>query len=304
LEEFLWAPFRAEMLKRGIVLPLRALYAPKDQNKEAFILGMQPFYRSGEVVMSGFREADQQLNVSACQDLINEMEAYPSGTKDVLNCLAYVPQIRGGEPIYGDFGNQHVMVGDRPDFQVIAHYLVWHGDATAVCAVVAALGRSGEVAVLEDYLLTPAAESILPVLTAARTYPRLRIAATPGMFKPTGGPLVGILRRNNSAPATAGAPETGVLAQPLRALIHNTPAFQVSPEASWCLRALAGGYCRNIGADGRVFEDPSEGTYRMVGECMESLTKLVTAAAVEEDSGDLLSYTRGGVPYLSTLRRP
>lgn len=303
LEEFLWAPYRAEMTRRGLTLPIKPLYAPKQENKDAFIAGMSTFWNSHCIKFVGYREESGSMNMASVQDLLDEADAFPSGLKDVLNCLAYVPQALGGDPIYADFSPLHVLAaGDYTP--ALCHYLVFHGDATAVCAVLASYDRSGRLTILEDYLLPPTAEDVRPVLVAIQGRAKTRTSVTPALTKQTGGPLVGILRRNGLSPATGPAPELGALSPLLRQQIHNQPAFQVSPDASWSLKALCGGYCRNVAADGRVFEDAAPGPYRLVGEALESLVR--TVEVLGSDGGDsdvLLSHTREGQEYLSVLRR-
>lgn len=303
LEEFLWAPFRAEMMRRGVLLPLKALYAPKVMNKDAFILGMAPFWASREIVMCGHKEADGQIVTASVQDLVDELDAFPSGLKDVANCLAYIPQLRGGEPIYADFGPEHVF-SEGLDFPVLGHYLMLHGDATMLSAVLAAYGRHGEIAILEDWLGLPTTDELLPFLASIKDVAKLKIVGTPILFKPTGGPAVAIFKREGWTVLRGAQPETGTLTASLRQQIHRQPAFSVSLNAHWALRAMLGGYSRNISRNGQVFEKPADGPYKLIGETMEALAETLRKTAHrEDDTGSLTAYTRSGQPYLSLLRR-
>ena len=51
LDEYLLQPIRYEMLRRGVVLPIRPLNAPQDRAKDEFIMGLQPFFRAGDIVV-------------------------------------------------------------------------------------------------------------------------------------------------------------------------------------------------------------------------------------------------------------
>ena len=53
LDDWLLQPIRMEMLRRGVVLPLKMLQAPQDRNKEQFIMGLQPFFEAGDIVLVG-----------------------------------------------------------------------------------------------------------------------------------------------------------------------------------------------------------------------------------------------------------
>lgn len=305
LEEFLWAPFRTEMQRRGLLLPIKALRAPKDTNKDAFILGMSPFWKSGEVKFVGYRDERGDMVMANVQDLLDEADTFPSGLKDVLNCLAYLPQAFGGDAIYGDFSPRHVIgQGDSAGIP-LCHHLVFHGDATAVAAVLAAYSVDGTLTVLEDYVFQPSADQVKPLLVAVNGYSKLRVSATPALFKATGGPIVNILKRNGIFPVTGAQPEVGSLTNWMRLAIKGEPAFRVSTDAKWTLKALSGGYCRNVAADGQVFQDPAEGPYRLVGECLESLGRLTETVGLADggDSDVLMSHTQDGRPYLSLLRK-
>lgn len=303
LEEFLMAPYRGEMSRRGVILPLRPVYAPRKEHKDDFIRGMQPFYLSKEIIIIGYKNDLGQIVTQSCDDLLAEMDMFPSGTKDVINCMAYIPQVRGGEPVYEDFGPQHIAASGEEQAPGLATYLVLHGDGSVLGAVLASFGQHSELVVREDFVLKPSSDEILPILTACQSYPRLKVVCTPGLFKPTGGPTVSILRRNGVAPVMGAEPEVGSLTNRLRMLIKNAPAFQVSTDATWSLRALSGGYARAIKGDGTTFEQPSDGPYKLIGEALESLGQLTERVQSDDDSTELMAYTPDGQAYLSVLPR-
>src|SRR5438445_7279774 len=81
LDDFLLQPIRYEMMRRGVVVPIRPLNAPQDRDKDAFIMGLQPFFKAGDVLLVGGKGNHPQL--------VAEIKNFPGGTKDILNALAY-----------------------------------------------------------------------------------------------------------------------------------------------------------------------------------------------------------------------
>src|ERR1700757_3483425 len=106
LDEWLLQPLRAEMLRRGESLPLKAIQAPQDRSKEQFILGLQPFFEAGDIVLVGGRGAHPQL--------VAEILNFPSGKRDILNALAYAQRGFTGVPVYEAFGAWTLIDGYEP----------------------------------------------------------------------------------------------------------------------------------------------------------------------------------------------
>ena len=93
--------------------------------------------------------------------------------------------------------------------------------------------------------------------------------------------------------AAAGREEIRAL---FRRVSHGGPAIAVSPEASWSLRALAGGYARD--ADKSL---PIENAYAVLMEPLESFAARMRLGGNELATQPNYQYTRDGRRYISAL---
>jgi hypothetical protein len=86
----------------------------------------------------------------------------------------------------------------------------------------------------------------------------------------------------------------------LRLRRNNAPTFTVSPEATWTLNALAGGYCREAGTASFAVR---ENVYKHVAQALESGYASLSGYALDSERDDLVySYTSTGRPYISMRR--
>ena len=82
--------------------------------------------------------------------------------------------------------------------------------------------------------------------------------------------------------------------------VHGSPAFAVSPRASWTLRALTGGYATRQKKD-KV--EIASGPYALLMNAIEAFAGLLREGdAVDNDAH--FSYTTEGRKYISALARP
>lgn len=276
LHEFLMQPYRSRMLETGVVLPLRAVMAPRERTKDNFIMGLQPFFEAGEVLMC-----------DEFPDLTAELLAFPSGRKDVVNALAYAPRARPGRPIYPDFAFHHV----GPDTLTPSHAQpAWlcisarGGHTTAVLAQFI----NGAIRVYADWVREGAPADTLQVIL-----PEARLAA--GRQVKLLAPRAQFDRYNNvGLPAAASrlklgeiiqGPDAtpGVLEARLRQQAMHQPAFMVARSARWTINALAAGYASTLDKSGILKPEPDEGYYRTL---MESLESFVGWLTVEASLGD------------------
>jgi hypothetical protein len=51
LDDWLMEPVRLAMLKKGVMLPVKALQAPQDRSKDDFIMGLMPFFEAGDILL-------------------------------------------------------------------------------------------------------------------------------------------------------------------------------------------------------------------------------------------------------------
>ena len=272
LEEWLAEPLRAEMLKRGRLLPLMPLRAPRDKSKTEFIKGLQPFVIAHEIQVSA---------PARCQDLLSELSMFPQGTNDVLNALAYFPQLRGGEPVYTDFGLSNIDIEDSP--KPGRTYCAFNGDAQGGVAVIACFHRDATLTVLEDFVFEPTIIGLKQVFLACRDHGRVTFMATPNLYKATGGPIIGLLRREGQAVIQGPEPETGSLAPWLRERTKNRSPLTVSMSAHMTVNALSGGYRHKLGGQGLVFDAPVDSVYCSLAQALECLVQFCAETGVEDD---------------------
>lgn len=290
LEEFLMQPLRAAMLQRGTILPLLPLMAPKDRNKERFILGLHPFFEAGDIVLA-----------HRLPELEQEILNFPQGRVDVLNCLAYMLKVKSGDAMYEDFTDRHVLEGDvaLPEGK---RYLAINGDSgeTAFCACIHT-SSTGRLLVLGD-VVTGVDESVLdagfstlrPLLgDHFETIIPLSVFDRPP-------PLLNWLRRNNLKFYRGARPEKaqGALGRMMSTFRRGEPQFQVMADARWTVNALGAGYRRQGRGDGTV-GPMAEGTYALVGSALDVLAEFLSSSG--DDAGDRFAYTSGGTRYRTSI---
>jgi hypothetical protein len=304
LEEFLLQPLRHEQARRGVTIPLRPMRAPR--GKLDFIRGLQPFFASREVVFA------QPLPELEAQ-LLN----FPTGRIDAPNALAYALQMRPAAPIYDGFTEALITEDLSP---VPGAKLTLAANATgAVTTAILVSDGQGVLRILADWVLEgpPAeraaeiAQAAIVSADAARLVPvrrervwddQLKAAVpdrlllrreVPGWVVPphhsdryTNVGLVQAIRRIPAEVRVGGQETTGTLyiREALSRQVRGMPAIEISPNARWTLRALAGGYTRQM-IHGRLREYAEEGPYRVLMEGLESWCGMVSTR--RDDNEDI-----------------
>lgn len=120
LNQWAMQPLRQTQAIRGSI-PLRAVNPPRGPGKENFLLG-QAIFRHREVVFMGPK----------FQKLIDELLGFPYGLKDTVNALAYMLEIKPGEPVFARFGNAHVAEAFQPSRNA-EPYLLLHSEPPWSC---------------------------------------------------------------------------------------------------------------------------------------------------------------------------
>lgn len=298
LDEFLMQPIRFEMMRRGVVVPLRALNAPQDRDKNSFIMGLQPFFRAGEVILVGGRGMHAQL--------VAEILNFPGGKKDILNALAYSLRMFAGQPVYDDFGEANI--GPGPQI-ASGEKLVscWNASSTeVVCALLKVQGRYTYV--MRDFAAGgPTQDAVRAVLAEIRSaYPRAQIETyVPAELHDAMQriALVPALRVERLSPWRGEhvAVARGALADPIRTTIRDRRLLTVTKDAPLTLNALAAGYKYPLGADGRQKPEPEHGLSRLVAEAIE--TAFATMRREFDDSAREGHYATNpqGARYMTAL---
>lgn len=291
LNQFVEQPLRSEQARRGHPVPIRALNPPRGPGKENFLLRLQPFFAAGEVIFCGQRQQFQKL--------IDELLGFPYGLKDTINALAYMLEIKPGEPIYARFQNEHVADAFQPSRRA-EPYLVLNSDGLWSCAILIESFNEG-LRVVADWCEEGGLAEVVPmaIRSARARAGRSLIAYCPQVhFKPYDP--IGLRPAAETAGQTVlqGGDVTAGRAELRRLLafrLGDAPLFQVSREASWTLRAMSGGYARE---SDKI--EAMRGPYRVVGEALESFAAVLSGLTIDEDQL-LYGVTKDGRSYHSSV---
>ena len=295
LEEFLMQPIRHEAVRRGHVLPLRALKAPK--GKLSFIRGLQPFFRAGEVLFAP--------DPSAHAILVEQLNNFPSGKIDIPNALAYMLTLRIGMPMLDMFDpDVHI----DPLAETTGPHPVMLGVNTENQFTTAVLVQfiKGRFVVLHDWMMEGDAGSCLSdIVKGARLVANrpFTIYCPPSHFGHYD--TLGLRHAAARVPVKLRAGgDVGKGLEEARSLLtmspHGRPGLTVSPQATWTLRALSGGYARSAGAAGVLSALPVPGPYVTMADGL--LTILSSSTAQDVDEHRHYDVTSDGLPYLSAKR--
>lgn len=299
LDEFLLQPIRFEMLRRGVVLNLMPLQAPQDRDKNAFIMGLYPFFKSGEVYLVGGRTAHAQL--------VAEFLNFPSGNLDTLNALAYALKVFSGDIVYEDFGEDNIAPAQEPGMGDTV-YLCWNASPAEVACV--AMTRNGRhYTVARDWAAPGAMRDAVTLIAAEvrATFPRSRLenwcaAELHESFSRIA--LVPALRESRLTPYRADSivASRGSLADLMRTGMRGRRLLACDRRAKLTINALAGGYRFKVGAGGRRDPEPEPGTARLVAEALEATISMMLKGAGEGDSmGENIGYNPQGAKYHTAL---
>ena len=301
LDEWLLQPMRAEMLRRGESLPLKPISAPQDRSKEQFIMGLQPFFEAGDIVLVGGTGQHQQL--------VAEILNFPSGKRDILNALAYAQRVFSGVIVYEDFGTWNITDGYEPSQRdALALCLnATGGETTAILASV----EGERIVVVADWVspLAPA-QAVPDILALVRAaFPRSRLTTwlpADVMDQQERMPLMAAMRAARLMPMRAAYPTMarGALSPMIRTEMKGRRLFLVDSNAKHTLNALAGGYCFPVGKDGRQQTDPERGPHRTLIEGLECAAFVISSQGTNSLTDELHSATNPhGAQYFTTLPR-
>ena len=302
LDEWLMQPMRAEMFRRGYSIQVTPILAPSDRSKEQFILGLQPFFKAGDIVLVGGKSKHQHL----VQEILN----FPSGKRDVLNALAYVQRVFGGEPMYGEFSEENIVRGHVVD-QQSALCLCLHSTSSETAGVLVEIdGR--HMTVMHDFAssLGPgdAVRDIMTLVSAMYQMRKVEMFVPAEDYEQAGRvALMDALKATHRPIQRAGYITTsrGCLSELLRTSLAGKRMLRVEHTCKATLNALASGYRKIVGRDGRAGGEPEKNMSRTLMESLETLVQAVNAGAVVNQLPDGFGSSKNaqGVGYLSALRR-
>ena len=301
LNEWLLQPIRSAQVARGVTLPLRPLHAPK--GKLDFIRGLQPYFRAGEVEFA-----------TDLPDLRDQLLGFPTGNIDAPNALAYALKLKLGLPVYENFRVEMIVSDQKPARAPL--WLALNSDGRITTAVLVQM-HQGRLLVLADWLYEAEPGVALPdiVMDASLETPargtvrgkaglvgvardRLQLCAPRPHFE--GYSTIGLVGAVRKLPATAqrggdilsGRDELRAL---MRRITHGEPALVVDERARWTLRALLGGFARDVDQ-----QEPQANAYRVLMEGLEAFAGLLRGAVVGPDDNEgRVAYTADGRAYRS-----
>jgi predicted phage terminase large subunit-like protein len=301
LDEWLLQPMRAEMLRRGESLPLKAIQAPQDRSKEAFIMGLQPFFEAGDIVLVGGRGAHPQL--------VAEILNFPSGKRDILNALAYAQRVFSGTAVYEDFSERNITSEYEPSARD-ALALCFNATGSDTVAVLVSVEGERLVAVADWVSPVPPAQAVPDIMALTRAaFPRARLTCwmpSDVMDQQDRMPLMAALRAAGLQPMR-GAYSTmarGALSPLIRTEMKGRKLFLVDSRAKHTLNALAGGYNFGVAKNGQQNSEPERGPHRTLMEALESAASVICSSAGNSLPDELHSATNPqGAQYFTSLPR-
>lgn len=295
LNQWLLQPIRAEQVKRGVVLPIKAVKAPK--GKIDFIRGLQPYFHAREAIFA-----------KDLPELSSQLLSFPTGLIDGPNALAYAPRLRPGAPMYDEFGGRHIAEDMRP-LPGRDMTLVMSCSATMVMAALVQV-IDGALRVYADWEREGDAGTVLqPMLQDVTVFSQRRpsIVMPPIHFdqynnmglRQAATKLNWEVRKGTDMGAGRG-----LIRDMLKREVKGMQALLVSDRARWVTNGLAGGYARALLKGGVLAEYAEEGPYRTIMEAVESFAGLMRLGMATDDGEADLRYdvTSGGRRFLSARR--
>jgi hypothetical protein len=294
LNEWALQPIRQRMTRTGVVIPLRAMKAPR--GKIDFIRGLGPFFSAHEIWFAG-----------DCDDLKRQLLNFPTGDIDAPNALAYAPRMRAGAPVYDDFGRQHVAFDLR--LTPGAMWLCLNATPAMTTGVLAQV-IDGQLRVFADFVREgDAGAELLGIVQAAQVEAGRAVRLTCGpqhfdRFNNFGlvqaAKRIPVDVRQGVEPARGRSHIRGLLTRQMRV----GQGVQVSDQARWVLNGMSSGYARVVAKGGGLADYAEEGPYRTLLEGLESFVGLMEVQPDrDDDKGPNYAYTQDGRRYTSALMR-
>ena len=301
LDEWLLQPMRAEMLRRGESLPLKSIQAPQDRSKDQFIMGLQPFFEAGDIVLVGGRGAHPQL--------VAEILNFPSGKRDILNALAYAQRVFSGTAVYEDFDEKNLTSGYEPS-QRDALAVCFNASGSETTAVLVSVEGERLVAVADWISPVPPAQAVPDVMQLIRAaFPRAKVVAwlpADVMDQQDRMPLMAALRAARLNPMRAAYPQMarGTLSPLIRTEMKNRRLFLVDSNARHTMNAMAGGYCFPVAKNGQLGTEPERGPHRTLLEGLECAAHVICSQSGNSLPDELHSARNPqGATYFTSLPR-
>ncbi len=293
LNEWLQQPIRTRQAQSGVLVPLRALQAPK--GKLDFIRGLQPYFSAREVIFA-----------NEMPELRKQLLGFPTGHIDAPNALAYMLRMKMGQPIYDNFREEMIDEDARLKPKQTS-WILLNSNNQITTAVLVQM-QAGRMVVLWDAIMDGDPGTVLAdILGSAGTkigkdLTGVKFLASQKHFDEFS--LYGLkagAKKLGLALARGGAVDIGreEIRSLMRRAAHGRTAICVHPDASWTVRAFAGGFNRE---PDRV--EPTANAYAVLIEPLESFAswlRIGTPGNLDERPN--FAYTSDGRKYVSALPR-
>ena len=298
LDDWLLQPIRAMSLMTGQHLDMRAVNAPQDRDKAAFIMGLRPFFMAGDIILVGGRAAHSQL--------VSQILNFPSGKRDILNALAYVLRVFAGISVYPDFTDDNIVNGYSPSRreQLLLGVNSTGSETTAV--LVAVDGRN--MTVLADWVspLMPndAVPDIVALIRAVYQNRQVTAWVPADVFDQVGrNPLLAALKACGLKPNRGenAVMSRGSLSPSIRTAMGGRRMLLVDDNARATLNAFSGGYNWPVKSGGERGSEPTRNSARTLIEALETLTLAMTKPNNASVGMSPNSVNSTGTPFLSAL---
>lgn len=296
LNQWLLQPIRAEQVKRGVVLPIKAVKAPK--GKLDFIRGLQPYFHAREAIFA-----------KEMPDLAAQLLSFPTGNIDAPNALAYAPRMRPGAPMYDEFCARHIAEDMVPlPGRDLILVLTCSSSMVMGCLVQVI---DGAIRVYADWEREGDAGLVLEAMmqdVMVEAVRRPKVVMPPIHFdRYNNMGLKQAAMKMNLDVRQGTVPETGrgLLRDMLKRETRGVQAVLVSDRARWVANGLAGGYARALLRGGVLAEYAEEGPYRTIMEGLESFVGLMKLGMATDDEAAEINYdyTANGRRFISARAR-
>jgi hypothetical protein len=298
LDDWLLQPLRAMALMTGQHIDLKAVSAPQDRDKAAFIMGLRPFFVAGDIILVGGRAAHPQL--------VAQILNFPSGKRDILNALAYVLKVWAGVPVYPDFSAENICqqyVVARSTQLLLG--LNATGSETAG-VLVACEGRN--MTVLADWVSPLMPNDAVPDMAqlVRAVYPGKQITCwvPADQFDQVGrSPLVSAAKAAQLKPQRGDTcvVARGSLSPIIRTGMNGRRMLLVDENARSTLNAIFGGYQFPVKSGGERMAEPERNSARTLIEALETLTSAVIKVNNAGPAVTTNAVNSTGTRYLSAL---
>lgn len=294
--EFLAAPLRDAIAKRGQAIPFCVERGRIEKDKADFIRGLQPYFNSHNVEFA-----------RPMPKLAAQLMAHPTGNCAIASALAFATVIRPLIAVYDDFTLAHIAEEIDVD-RTRTRWLAMNATGSMVAA--ALVQYTDGVRILRDWVVDGDAGAHVARIIAEASLEgegKVKPCICTTHFDRRNAPI-GLATALSRVPiAINRMPEPIKGRQFLRASLSTNaggePSFQVAKEARWTVNALHGGYGYYGTEQGRVREEAREGPYQLLMEAIESFMAQLKGSLDEADLEPQYAQSRDGRRYLTSMAR-